>query len=79
MYTGGRRMRARAVKERSGVRVKTDSETGERHTPHGRVELTCFALKYRPGQRFAPSKTDFEKSTTVLQSKKSIDKIQWFE
>ena len=69
-------MRARAVKERSGVRVKTDSETGERHTPHGRVELTCFALKYRPGQRFAPSKTDFEKSTTVFKSKKSIDKIQ---
>ena len=34
---------AQAVKERSAVRVKTDSETGERHTSHGRVELTCFA------------------------------------
>ena len=25
-------------KERSGVRVQTESETGERHTPHGRVK-----------------------------------------
>ena len=37
-------MRARAGKERSGVRVKTDSETGERHTPHGRVEPASYAL-----------------------------------
>ena len=36
-------MRARAGKERSGVRVKTDSETGERHTPHGRVEPASYA------------------------------------
>ena len=65
-------------KERSGVRVQMESETGERHTPHGRVKTTCLARKYRSCQRFAPCKTDFEKSTTVLQSKKSIDKIQWF-
>ena len=36
-------MRARAGKKRSGVRVKTDSETGERHTPHGRVEPASYA------------------------------------
>ena len=65
--------------ERSGVRVQTESGTGERDTPHGRVKPTCLARKYRPCQRFAPCKTDFEKSTTVLQSKRSIDKIQGFE
>ena len=65
-------------KERSGVRVQTESETGERHTPHGRVKPTFLGRKYRSCQRFAPCKTDFEKSTTVLQSKRSIDKIQWF-
>ena len=37
-------MRARAGKERSGVRVKTDIKTGERHTPHGRVEPASYAL-----------------------------------
>ena len=65
-------------KERSGVRLQTESETGERHTPHGRVKPKCLARKYRSCQRFAPCRTDFEKSTTVLQSKRSIDKIQWF-
>ena len=66
-------------KERSGVRVQTESETGERHAPHGRVKPTCLTRKYWSCQRFAPCKTDFKKSTTVLQSKRSIDKIQWFE
>ena len=65
--------------ERSGVRVQTESGTGERDTPHGRVRPTCLARKYWSCQRFAPCKTDFEKSTTVLQPKRSIDKIQWFE
>ena len=41
-------------KERSGVRVQTESETGERHTPHGRVKPNCLARKYRSGHRFAP-------------------------
>ena len=66
-------------KERSGVRVQKESQTGERHTSHGRVKPKCLARKYRPCQRFAPCKTDFEKRMTVLHPKRSIDKIQWFE
>ena len=54
-------VRERAREKRSGVRVQTESETGERHTPHGRVKPTCLARKYRSCQRFAPCKTDFEK------------------
>ena len=64
--------------KRSGVRVQTTSGTGERDTPHGRVKPKCLARKYRSCQRFAPCKTDFEKSTTVLQSKSCIDTIHWF-
>ena len=33
----------------------------ERDTPHGRVKPTCLPRKNRSAQRFAPSKTDFEK------------------
>ena len=48
-------------KGRSGVRMKTESETGERDTPHGRVKPTCLARKYRSCQRFAPCKIDLRK------------------
>ena len=66
--------RERAQAERSGVRVQTESGTGERDTPHGRVKPTCLARKYPPGQRFAPYKTDFKKSTTVLPSRGLLTK-----
>ena len=60
----------RAANERSGTRLKTESETGERlspHTPYGRVRLARFALKTLT-PRFTYFFTDFEKKTTVLQS-----------
>ena len=57
--------------ERSGTRLKTENETGERlspHTPSGRVRLARFALKTRT-PRFTDFFTDFEKKKpTVLQS-----------
>ena len=75
-YTRGcTRTRARAVKEK----IWSEGENGEWDWRETRVKPTCLARKYRSAQRFAPCKTDFEKSTTVLQSKRSIDKIQWFE
>ena len=48
-------------KGRSGVRMKAESETGERHTPPVRVKPTCLARKYRSCQRFAPCKIDLRK------------------
>ena len=61
----------RAANERSGTRLKTESETGERlspHTPYGRVRLARFALKNLT-PRFTDFFTDFEKKNpTVLQS-----------
>ena len=75
-YTRGcTRTRARAVKEK----IWSEGENGEWDWRETRVKHMCLARKYRSAQRFAPCKTDFEKSTTVLQPKRSIDKIQWFE
>ena len=55
--------------QRSGVRVKTESETGS-DTPHTHLRPTLFARKKRSHRRFAPCKTNFEeKKTTLLQFK----------
>ena len=61
---------------RPQVRVKTKSETRERHTPH-----SPRTLRENIDQASAshPAKPILRKSTTVLQSKRSIDKIRWFE
>ena len=78
------RERARAGKvwsEGAGCkrRVGLERETRPMGVWSPNVKPTCLARKYRSYQRFAPCKTDFEKSTNVLQSKRSIDKIQWFK
>ena len=58
-------------KDRSGVKVKTDSETWERPPKFG---LSAFLQSNThqacPGRHFTPFKTDFEKEkkTAVLQS-----------
>ena len=53
-------------KERSGTRLRTESETGERR--YGRVRLASFARKTLT-PRFTDFFTDFEKTKpTVLQS-----------
>ena len=69
----GARERAR------GGKVWSEGTNGEWDWRERHAPWACEARKYRPCQRFAPCKTDFEKSTTVLQSKRSIDKIQGFE
>ena len=60
----------RAANERSGTRLKTESETGERlspHTPYGRVRLARFALKNLT-LSFTDFFTDFEKKTRLFCS-----------
>ena len=56
--------------ERSGTKLKTESETGERlspHTPYGRVRLARFALKTLT-PRFTDFFTDFEKKNRLFCS-----------
>ena len=47
IHVGARERAREQSKERSGVRVKTESETGKRHTSHGRVKPNCLARKSR--------------------------------
>ena len=60
--------------ERSGVRVQTESRTGERHTPHGRVKPTCLASASHLTKLILRKVRLF-----CSLAKRSIDKIQWFE
>ena len=52
--------------KRSGMRLKTESETGER--PYGRVRLARFALRARKTlrPRFTDFFTDFEKKHELV-------------
>ena len=61
IYVDARECVREKSKGRSGVRMKAEGETGERHTPPVRVKPTCLARKYRSCQRFAPCKIDLRK------------------
>ena len=67
-------------KGRSGVRMKTERETGswrETHAPWAcEAHVLSMKISIMPALRTLQNR--FEKSTTVLQSKRYIDKIQWF-
>ena len=60
--------------EMSGVRVETESRTGQRHTPHGRVKPTCLASASHLTKLILRKVRLF-----CSLAKRSIDKIQWFE
>ena len=67
-------MRARAGKERYGVRVKTDSETGERHTPHG----ACGASFLRPVWSSRASRENIHQASASHLAKPILRKVRLF-
>ena len=77
IYTRGcTRTRARAVKGK----VWSEGENGKWDWKETHVTWACEAqLLSTKISIMPPFRTDFEKSMTVLQPKRSIDKIQWFE